>query len=142
MGPISGDSHFTAADGHAGSQIHLRAGAPTDDPNREGFRGRLGNVAGALRQTGGLFEAVRARPLVSLGLAFSAGFVIAASRPLPEHSNWAVERTRRRIRAAILSGLTAILAEEIREMVTGEESLAEFLRAFVSDEADEEFREF
>lgn len=153
MERIRGDSHTTASEGTAGSRMHLSGGG--NDPDAEspsGFRDRFGDVRNLLREglsgvasslegRHGVLGFVRGKPLVALGVAFTAGFVVAASRPPAERSNWAVERTRRRLRTAILSGLTAILAEEAREILSGEESLGEFLRSFVSDEDDDLFEQ-
>ncbi len=143
MERISGDSHTSASGGTAGSQMHLRAGGQDDEENgQQGSSSRMRVVTRALRHPLSMASVIRERPLMALGVAFSAGFVMAVSRPPPAHPNWAVERTRRRLRAALLSGLTAVLAEEVRELVTGEESLIEFLRAFVDDEEEEGFSAF
>ncbi len=144
MDRIIGDSRTTASDGTAGSRMHLASGGDYEE-HTSGFRDRLGGVRDSLRgglsgikdtveRREGILGFVRERPLTALGIAFSVGFAAAASRPPAERPNWAVERTRRRIRTAILSGLTALLAEEVRELLSGEESLGEFLRSFVSDD--------
>src|SRR5690606_10899833 len=83
---------------------------------------------------GSVLEAVRSRPLTAVGIVFSAGFLLAVStggkyRPV------FLDRARRRIRAVLLTGLTAAVAQELRSVVS-EEGLSDLLSAWTGSDSD------
>jgi hypothetical protein len=84
----------------------------------------------------GLVPTVRERPLVSVVVAFSTGFVVAALTG-PRKRNWIVERARRQLRAVLISGVTAALTHELRAVVGAENGLGDLVESFLSDDEDD-----
>jgi ElaB/YqjD/DUF883 family membrane-anchored ribosome-binding protein len=85
----------------------------------------------------GLVPTVRERPLVSVAVAFSTGFVVAALTG-PRKRNWIVERARKQLRAVIISGVTAALTHELRAVVGVENGLGDLVESFLSDDEDDD----
>lgn len=99
----------------------------------------------------GAVTLVRGNPLAAVGIAFAAGLAIAAiSRP-PDR-RWVVERARLQLRTAILSGLTALAAREVRTLL-GDGDLAGLVQSLIGgssrfdddhdyDDQDDEYEDF
>lgn len=75
--------------------------------------------AAELGSGGGVIDRVRENPLIALGLAAAAGFLLAG-RADPDSRFAAVKK---RLRGTLLAGVTATLLEEARE-IFGEEQMA------------------
>ena len=71
---------------------------------------------------------LRAKPLSVLGLAFSAGFFIALTTGARAHANW-IERVRRQLKAVVVTGVTAAVVQELRDLID-EEDLDELFSAW------------
>jgi hypothetical protein len=74
-------------------------------------------------------DVVRDAPLASAALAFSAGFLVAVLTASGDR-HWAVDRARRQLRALLLSGVTALLANELREIL-GEAGLGDLMESLL-----------
>ena len=152
MERIRGDAHLHAGDGEAESTIHLRGGGREQsqhDDRRAERADELWERVGAVRQRlsagaehaaesldrrTGFLSLVRARPLAAVGVAFSFGVAAAVSVTSKNPPHWAVERTRRRLRAAVLSAFTALVVDEVRDLLTDDEGVGAVLRSFMSDD--------
>jgi hypothetical protein len=150
MERISGDARTTAGGGEADSRIHVRSN-PADEavtgksaPGAGEARDRFGKVrerladraartATAIDRRTGLVSTVRSNPLAAVGIAFSLGFVVAAATAVGDR-HWMIERARRHLRTAIVGGIAATFADEIRDLLTGEESVGSLVHSMLSDE--------
>lgn len=98
---------------------------------------RLERAGTRLEERTGIVAAIRAHPLTSVGLTFSTAFLIAAVTGSDDR-NWVVERMRRRIRATILSSITAVLAHELRGVLGAGRGLGDFVESFLDDDEDDD----
>lgn len=163
MERISGESTTHAGgDGDIESHMHVRSGergihdeplfeeAPRDLWERLGaLRERATDLAGSARSglekvgdnlggREGVLARARDQPLLAVGVALSAGFLLAAATSGSDR-NWLVDRARRQIRAALISGATAALAHELRSALGGEGGLGGIVQSFLEeDEVDDE----
>ncbi|MDR0787314.1 MAG: hypothetical protein LBG44_05555 [Gemmatimonadota bacterium] len=120
----------------------------------EAFSETLGETMGALGEHArtatsvldertGVVTLIRKNPLAACGIAFATGAAIAALSARPSDRRWIVERARRQLRTAILSGLTAAVTAEIRSVIG--DDLAQFVMSFSGrtggEDADIEYDE-
>lgn len=154
MDKIHGETDMHARNGEVESHMELRTGGRSgrkaEASERLGeFADRAGTFVNRVRDTvgerardaassiderTGAVALVRNNPLAAVGIAFAAGFAIAAIAE-PKERNWVVERTRRQLRSALLSGLAAVVARELRGVI-GEEGVGELLSSFFDSEDD------
>lgn len=148
MERIHGETAMHAAQGQIESHMTMNTGG--SEPENPAFDDRLpefvDRAGGAIGQTfdtigerardaaefldehTGVITLVRRNPLAAVSVAFATGIVIAAiSRPAADRG-WVVERARRQLRTALLSGLTALAARELRTIV-GDGELVEFVQS-------------
>lgn len=136
MERIDGEGTTMAGEGHAASRMHLRN---TDDESsgfadlRDRFREQADRITTAIDRRTGLVSVVRKKPLAALGLAFSVGFVVAAATTAGDR-HWAVERARRQLRAAIIGGLAATFADELRDFLSGHDGIGAIVHSLITDE--------
>ena len=151
MERMSGGSQTHSGGGQADSQIHLRAGGASDGGGSAHLRDRLLELGSGARdslrngtetlsrmvgQGTDLVASARNHPLAAVGLVFSVGFltaVVTGGRTRPK----AVERIRTQLRAVLLAGVTAAVAQELRSLM-GEEDLSELIGEWTGDEDDDE----
>ena len=150
MQHITGDARTSAANGDAASSIHMRAGgsgsggggrADGESGGRfDDLRERLGEgargIASSIDRTG-VLRTIRDNPVASLGLAFGAGFALALSSAVGDR-HWAVERVRRQLRTAVIAGLAAAFADEIKDLVEGNDGLGALVHSFLPDHEDDD----
>ncbi len=156
MDKIHGKTDMHARNGEVESHMELRtgrSGRKADASERLGeMADRAGDFVGRVRDTvgerardaassiderTGAVSLVRNNPLAAVGIAFVAGFAIAAIAE-PKERNWVVERARRQLRSALLSGLAAVAARELRGII-GDEGVGELLSSFFDSEDDDGF---
>ena len=153
------DAEVRGRSTRSSSHIHLRAGdadthepLPARDSNtldglRDIARGaanaardtvyeRIGDVGERFDDRTGLLTAVRTRPLMTLGLAFSAGYLLAHTRD--DGDSWIVERARRQLKALIMTSIGAAVAHELRTVTGLDERFSDLLQAWLADEEEEE----
>jgi ElaB/YqjD/DUF883 family membrane-anchored ribosome-binding protein len=169
MERISGETEGRSDAGGTESHMHLRTGPadpvpggdtadrPTDRAREsyEELRGRAGEMAERTRErvsagmerAGDLLESrtrvvalVRDNPLLAVGAAFSVGLVAGAATGATNRT-WVVERARRQVKAAILSGIAAALAHEFRTIL-GVEDVGELLASIIGGEPTDEPEEY
>jgi hypothetical protein len=136
-----GETEMTSTNGRVESHMHLGSGpSSTDLPDEEGgrlrdlrdrashfaenARHRVGNTidraSGALDTGAELISTVRARPIVSLGAAFTTGFLLAAVTG-GRSRHWAIDSVRRQLKTIVVGAATAAIANELRSMVDEQE---------------------
>jgi len=113
------------------------------DRTKDRISGSVERVSDTLYGDEGLVPTIRRRPLISVGVAFSTGFVIAALTG-SRHRNWFAERARRQLRGMILSGLAATLTHELRSIVGAEDGFGDLVESFLGEgpEDEEEYDDF
>jgi ElaB/YqjD/DUF883 family membrane-anchored ribosome-binding protein len=156
MDKIHGETSMHARNGGVESHMELRAGGRggygPDAGERIGeFADRAGDFVDRVRDTvgtrardavsslddrTGVSALIRENPLAAVGIAFAAGLTIAAISEAKE-GHWVIERTRRQLRSALLSGLAAVAARELRGII-GEDGVVELLGSFF-DSGDDDY---
>lgn len=86
----------------------------------------------------GILRTAHDHPLITVGLAFSAGLLIAVSTGGIER-HWVLERARRQLKAAIISGLTVAATTEFRELLGAEEGFGNLVRSYLHDDDEDDF---
>jgi hypothetical protein len=161
MEETRGEAEIRSEAGEVRSHLHLRTGGSPhhsvdEVPSpverlREEARGRFGDVGnrasgfaehvrGSLAarvERSDVLATIREYPLTAVSLAASAGFLVAFATASTERS-WVVERARRQLRAAIISGLTAAVAHELRSIVGTEDGLGQFIHSVLGDSDEED----
>ncbi len=156
MERIHGETHMESRDGLVQSRMGLSAGAARSSATGDnGLLSDLGDrasdIAGHLRdsvqhglktatakvETTGVVGAIRNNPLPALGAAFVGGLLIAAISPSTER-HWVLERARRQLRTGIISGLSAVAAQELRSLLGGEDGLGSLVGSFLDPEDDDD----
>lgn len=107
---------------------------------RETFRTTAAEAGRSLDERTGLLRLTRERPILSVGAAFSTGFIVAALTRRRE-GNWLVESARHQLRAIILSGVAAIVAHEVRSLAGADEGFGEMIESWLEgrDHHDDDF---
>ena len=100
---------------------------------RDSARDRLDRAGATVDEHTGLIGLIRSRPLTALGVVFATGF-LAGLASSPENHHWTVERARRRVRALIIGGVTAALAQELRSSLGIEGGLGELFATADNEE--------
>ncbi|MEX2583263.1 MAG: hypothetical protein WD766_08305 [Gemmatimonadota bacterium] len=148
---------MTSENGSVQSRMHLHSG-PGEAPGtgydglrdrassfagraRDRFSDTLGMAGGAMSRRHDILDIVRDKPLSVVGIAFSAGFVIAAAGGKRKR-HWLFDRARRQFRTLLVGAVTATLAHEVRELMEENKGLGNFARSRfakedVSDDLDE-----
>jgi ElaB/YqjD/DUF883 family membrane-anchored ribosome-binding protein len=165
MEHTGGDAEMTAGDGEVESHMHLHSG-PADahgngrsrfdrledeardrfadvrqraaafaDGARERFSETVDRAESSFDERTGMVTSIRQHPLAAVGIAFSVGFVVAAASRATDR-NWALERARRRLRGAIVSGMTGVLAHELRAIIGAEEGIGHLIESFLEVDDD------
>jgi hypothetical protein len=150
--PGSIESHGHLSVGIDGSARPASNGDHEDMSSRfSGLGDRAADVAGRLRESigrgidrisndiedgDGVASLVRRYPVIATGAAFATGYLIATVLDDGDR-NWLVERSRRRIKQAILAGVTGALAQELRGLVGAEDGLWNLVESFFDDDDGE-----
>lgn len=82
--------------------------------------GRLRTAEAFLEEHSVIPDFVRQRPAVAVGVAFGAGFFLAAMGHRPRR--WVLRSAYRRAGRAVVAGIGAIALAEIRQVLTGTDS--------------------
>lgn len=128
MDHIHGDAQTHGSEGAARSDAHIRAGTADTRDGDDSTLHVLGDIARggtanalyastnrvretvqSMNQRTRIFSIAREKPLTALGVALGAGFLLAIATESGE-GNRHVERLRRRLKAALISGIAAAIA--------------------------------
>ncbi|MEX2571991.1 MAG: hypothetical protein WD737_11890 [Gemmatimonadota bacterium] len=144
------DSHMYMRSDRSGTQAGGRGGFERSFEGTGGLRDRAAHLADQARNAVGstvgragdlmgrrpdLLDTVRSNPLTALGLAFSAGLVIAVSTE-GRRRNWMVERGRLRMRSVLIGALSATIAHELRALIGAEEGIGGLVESFLDGEGE------
>jgi len=113
-------------------EARARAGALADHA-RDRVQESIERVNDSLNGPTGVVPAIRTRPLLAVGIAFSTGLLISAVTGNRKR-NWVLERGRRQLRSLIISSVTAALAHELRSIVGAEEGFGDLVQSFLGEE--------
>jgi hypothetical protein len=144
-----------SANGQIESRIELNAGSMPGETREDGGRladlgERAQDFAGHMRDSarGGLQSAatmieetavvgaIKNNPLTALGVAFIGGLAIAITRQ-PTTRYWMLDRARRQLRTAIISGVSAVVVQELRTLLGGENGLGDLVESLLDRGRDE-----
>lgn len=142
-----GDSEIRSDGGDASSRIHVGSGpgSPGGPPRarlrdaketagewasraREQLDDGAHRIRGMMPSPPQFTRTLREKPLSVLGLALSAGFLIAVTTGGSARATW-LERVRRHLKTVIVTGVTAAIVQELRDLVS-EDDLEELFTAW------------
>jgi signal transduction histidine kinase len=130
------DHDHPDASGPIGEARNRAAGFAAD--TRERLLEGASKVRAEVEARTGIGAAAREHPILTIAIAFSAGILLAASTG-DTTRNWIVERARRRLRAAIIGGVTAAVTHELRSLIGAEDGFGELVQTFLEGDDEEDF---
>lgn len=144
---IHGESDHKPQNGDVRSHMHLRGGSGEERSYTDFTRqaedkadSHLGRMRLAVSGDFRPVALIRRNPLAAVGFGATIGFLLGLASETPER-HWAVERARRRLRGAILGGISALVLEELRSAFEEHEGIATLLAPFFGDEDDADLSE-